>query len=784
MNLRLLPVATILLCTLFLSVPTSAADTLETRRASYLKAFSQGSLPAEQNPLTWVDTERWCIAHASLTLGVRIDEANAYLSRVVPVSLSRGLIADTNVQVTDLLRTYLQFKGDKRLSREATAHLEAFFRDWRVPNPDRNRDADTRYEWPYEYTENHTLNILTASYLIDHATGRDRAARRELLERFLFDRAAYGWSEMLSPQYALVAAKALTLLVDFAPDKNIADAASMLLDIQALEFANHGLKHWRGVPFVRGAGMEIDNTLNAYFDLARYWFGDTAEPNPVYVGGHPFLVHVLTSRYTPPADAVDIVKNPTKRGTYTMRQTGTAGAGRVRIPINIHVSPAVTLASAQGYGSYYRGCYWSISLASSPKNVVTGSYNQSRNILQIDNVMATFGSANWYGSLKTTTEGNTRVGTDGAAYVGQITVAPECHLLLVGDTSQYPDLNAFAAALAKLAPNFSDGVLTWTQPNGGAVRMTNERDGQRWRITSATLDGQAIRLDSNMRFDSPHLRSVRGSGMVESLWNGTLTTYDFRDMKKPAVNRKRGTLTAIPSPRLDGALPGMEMIHIPPAEFPMGSPVGEGRSDEQPMRWVTVDGFYISRTEVTVGQWKRYLAENPAAAKPPEWFEREWGKTDQHAMTWVSWHEAKAFCDWLTKKTGKRHSLPTEAQWEKAAKGYAHTVYPWGNEYDGSQSGTPNETYDPVASKPTDASVFGVLDMAGNAWEWCADWYDPKAYRSEETHNPTGPATGTLRSIRGCGWNYDPETFRCSFRSRLHPDERAVHIGFRVVREE
>ena len=153
-------------------------------------------------------------------------------------------------------------------------------------------------------------------------------------------------------------------------------------------------------------------------------------------------------------------------------------------------------------------------------------------------------------------------------------------------------------------------------------------------------------------------------------------------------------------------------------------------------------------------------------------------------MTWVSWPEAKAFCDWLSKRSGKKFALPSEAQWEKAAKGYSHRVYPWGENYDGSQSGTPNTTYAPVASKPTDMSPFGVLDMAGNALEWCADWYDAQAYVKGTAVDPTGPNVGEERVLRGCGWNFDPDTFRCSYRSHMAPDERAVQVGFRVVREE
>ena len=88
-----------------------------------------------------------------------------------------------------------------------------------------------------------------------------------------------------------------------------------------------------------------------------------------------------------------------------------------------------------------------------------------------------------------------------------------------------------------------------------------------------------------------------------------------------------------------------------------------------------------------------------------------------------------------------------------------------------------------VGSKPLDRSPFGVLDMAGNVWEWCGDWYDARAYTLPQTRNPIGPPQGAARVVRSCGWNYDPDTFRISFRSSYDPRQRTPHIGFRVVRE-
>ena len=753
----------------------------EARRAEYLANYAKRPLKQGPNPRTWVDVERWCVAHACLATGTRLDEANQYLSEVQWASLWHGLVADSDVQVTDLLRTYLEFRESDLLSGRAKTHLKQLFEGWQVPNTDRNRRADETYQWPCEYTENHSLNILAGSYLIDTVLGRDRSLRKGLLQRFLQDRAKWGWSEFHSPNYAAVTAKALTCLVDFAPDKPIAESARMSLDILAYEFANHSLRHWRGVPFARGARSQSNNASNSFYELARLWFGDRAE-NAQYRGGN-FLAHLLTSKYRPPEGADWLVNHPDERGRYVMNEVATTGPAKLRVPIVTYVAPNVTMASAQGCGSYYDGCYWSISFASSPGNVITGTYPGGRNILQRGNVMAVFGAVSWHGKLQKGTDGNTTIGGDGKAFVGQIDLDGECHVLMVGDVSEYADEAAFRRAFTSLGAQFDGGVVFWTMPNGKKVRMVNERCGAGWRLVSAWQDDRRIRPDTNLLYDSPQMRSVRGSAQIEVLHDGRKQTYDFCDPEKPRVRTsRRAKLSDLPPDTIEGPL-GMQFLHIPAGEFPMGSEAAEGRENERPQRWVHVDGFYVSKTEVKVGQYKQFLAKNPKIPPPPEQYFEGWAKTDDYPMGWVSWDEADAFCTWLSKQDKHTYRLPTEAEWEKAAKGYAHRVYPWGADYDGSQSGTRNGTYAPVGAKATDCSPFGVLDLAGNVWEWCSDWFAPDAYRTGPVRNPRGPETGQFRSLRGCGWNFDPDTFRCSYRSRWDPKRRSIHIGFRVVRE-
>mgnify|MGYP002623691721 CR=1 FL=1 len=776
-SVRVAAAAACALCMIACAVAQPAE--LAARQTAMLDVFARRDLPAEQRAETWVDVERWSVAHACMTRGVRLEEANRYFQTVSWVALWRGLIADTDVQVTDLLRSYLAFRDDPRMSDAARAHLRAMFAEWTVPNPDRNRDADRTYDWPFTYTENHSLNILVAAYLIDEALGRDRTASRALLQRYLQDRARWGWSEFHSPQYAMTTTKPLVCLVDFAPDRAVADAAAAMIDLLALEYANQCAGLWRGVPFVRGARMRFSNAQNSFNNLARLWFDprDDAADAP----GDPFVVHLLTSRYRPPTAAVDMVRGLDGRGTYTMQQTMTTGVERTRVPIVAHVTPRATMASAQGYGAYYDGGYWMISFASDPARVITGEYPGGRNILQVDQVLCTFGEVTWRGAFETTKDGAITVGTDGGAWVAQHALGEQCHVLMIADRDAFADAAAVVEAVRQLDASFADGVVAWRMPDGRAVRMVNVQHRGGWMMTGATIDGAIVQPDSNMLYDSPYLRSVRGSGVVEVLHGGRVTRYDLSDIARPTVRQTdQRALTPLPEPSFAVDI-GLTMRYVGPGEFAMGAPMTEGRGDEQPQHWRKTSGYYISTTEVTVGMYKAFLADTADIAPPPDWYSRDWGRTDAHPQTYVTWHEARAFCDWLSERTGRRFALPAEAQWEKAAKGYnGHRRYPWGEAYDGSQSGTPNGEYAPVAAKPSDVSPFGLFDMAGNAWEWCADTYDPDAYARHVAGKPAAEA-GDEKSLRGCGWNFDPATFRCSYRSSLAADERSVHIGFRVV---
>jgi len=232
---------------------------------------------------------------------------------------------------------------------------------------------------------------------------------------------------------------------------------------------------------------------------------------------------------------------------------------------------------------------------------------------------------------------------------------------------------------------------------------------------------------------------------------------------------------------------GTRLVLIPAGEFIMGSSGNEGRTNEHPRHKVYLDAYYISRYEVTNGQFGKFV--NGANYKADgEWKQYTGPGKERNAVVNVTWHDAVAYCRWA----GLR--LPTEAEWEKAARGTDGRVYPWGNQWDPSrcswdrnskvtkgQNLSQGEGMVPVGSFPTGTSPYGIQDMAGSVWELCADWYDEFYYGSKPWRNPQGPQCGTRRVSRGGSYaNQDPFYLRCAVRSYPTPDEPNTAHGFRV----
>jgi len=272
---------------------------------------------------------------------------------------------------------------------------------------------------------------------------------------------------------------------------------------------------------------------------------------------------------------------------------------------------------------------------------------------------------------------------------------------------------------------------------------------------------------------------------------------------------------------------GITLVYVPGGEFLMGSTdaaVDEALAlcqhyqsncdrswftAEQPQHRVYLDGYWIGQTEVTNAQYRIFIEaggyanrehwseegwhwkQTNAVAQPQNWAEEAWSRAD-HPVVGVSWYEAAAFAAWA----GAR--LPTEAEWEKAARGSDGSPWPWGEEWDGRSAnfcdtnceyewrdGAVDDGYrytSPVGNYRSGASPYGALDCAGNVWEWVADWYgEGYSPAGVVSRNPMGIRSGTHRVLRGGSWNFAPYALRCATRARLEPQSRSTALGFRLL---
>ncbi len=228
---------------------------------------------------------------------------------------------------------------------------------------------------------------------------------------------------------------------------------------------------------------------------------------------------------------------------------------------------------------------------------------------------------------------------------------------------------------------------------------------------------------------------------------------------------------------------GMNLLYVPAGDFTMGS--DSGVSDEQPVHTVTLDAFWIDQTEVTNKMYSTCveagICEEPTNKSFSNLYSYYGNNAyDNYPVIYVDWTMAKTYCEWV----GRR--LPTEAEWEKAARGSDGRIYPWGNEipslmrlnYNNSEGGIKE-----VGQYPDSASPYGALDMAGNIWEWVADWYDASYYATlgENARNPQGPASGQYRVLRGGSWYYYGNNVRSAYRWSLPEFGDSHHVGFRCA---
>jgi formylglycine-generating enzyme len=259
-----------------------------------------------------------------------------------------------------------------------------------------------------------------------------------------------------------------------------------------------------------------------------------------------------------------------------------------------------------------------------------------------------------------------------------------------------------------------------------------------------------------------------------------------------------------------------DFMLVPAGRFTMGDTFGDGNPRERPAHPVELDAFYIGKFEMTNGEWRKFR-DDPGYDDARHWPNGRvvpkdqipyWTMANNHGggtpdsdaypLLGVNWDSAVAYCNWLSARTGKRYRLPTEAEWEKAARGTDGRRYPWGNTIDRSvanyvgaqafDTGRPPGFYD--GSKRGDlqtrsnASPYGAYDMAGNVMEWTADWYAVDYYARSPAKNPKGPETGAYRVVRGGTFFLDSFESRSYARTASWPSFQGHRMtGFRAARE-
>jgi len=230
----------------------------------------------------------------------------------------------------------------------------------------------------------------------------------------------------------------------------------------------------------------------------------------------------------------------------------------------------------------------------------------------------------------------------------------------------------------------------------------------------------------------------------------------------------------------------MEFVYVPAGEFWMGADESDldAYEDEKPKHNVYLDAYWIGKYPVTNQQYACFIKETKHRT-PDHWKNGQIpNNKEDHPVVHVYWNDAVAFTEWLSQKCNKKIKLPTEAQWEKAARGTDDRKYPWGNEDPNVNMLNFNENIGdttPVGSFPLGECPYGARDMAGNVWEWMADWYDDECYNVSPPKNPTSPTSGVYRALRGGSWYVNERLVRSSYRLRSLPGSADYGISFRCA---
>ncbi|MFZ1746081.1 MAG: SUMF1/EgtB/PvdO family nonheme iron enzyme [Nitrospirales bacterium] len=311
---------------------------------------------------------------------------------------------------------------------------------------------------------------------------------------------------------------------------------------------------------------------------------------------------------------------------------------------------------------------------------------------------------------------------------------------------------------------YDNGLPLAFAPGGSATSLTQEMADPKGIPAS---DRELVQLQAELQALQEQMAREKSDRDEEAPGSGLIA-------KAPAYSAPQAF-----APKILGG-DGAPMVFIPEGHFTMGS---KDFRNERPVHQVFLDNFYIDQHEVTVSQYAEFIKKS-GAEPPGYWIDLNLHEVSQHPAVRANWDEATAYCE----SVGKR--LPTEAEWEKAARGADERLYPWGEQdpiqilanFDKCCDHQAYSVLTSVGEKAEGQSPYGLDDMAGNVWEWTADWYDTSYYQRSPDKNPEGPPVGELKAIRGGSWSNKAVDIRTTNRHGLDPGQRHDNVGFRCAK--
>jgi serine/threonine-protein kinase len=354
----------------------------------------------------------------------------------------------------------------------------------------------------------------------------------------------------------------------------------------------------------------------------------------------------------------------------------------------------------------------------------------------------------------------------------------------------------------------TDKAPTWGLEEGLTALKEMEAD-QEWQLALETLEQLEAAFPGHIRLKLPRKKITRVLTEERSR-NKTTEKIEREAERYPGYLRRDGERVFI---RLD-AKQDLAFIRIPAGEFLMGSDPHndiDALSQEQPQHRVILPEYWIGQAPITNAQFDAFVRATGyrTAAELEGWSwiwdvkKGEWLKIDganwlhpggapsdiarkaDHPVVQVNWHDAVAYCEWLSRLTGRQVRLPTEAEWEKAARGSDGRIYPWGSDLVDAQRcnyGLNVEDTSRVGQySPAGDSPYGCVDMSGNVWDWCADWYAGNYYASSPGSSPPGSGEGKFRVVRGGSWHFQAWLVRSAYRLWCPPVFRNTDQGFRCL---